>query len=355
MKVGGKHYRTVWMEGSVIRMINQPLLPHEFEIVDLPDHHAVANAITTMVVRGAPAIGATGAYGMAQAAQAASPSAYCAETDAAARELAATRPTAQELFYAIRKVKAAIDAARDFESAKAAAVQAAQAVADASAKACEQIGRYGADLIPDGARVLTHCNAGWLACVDWGTALAPIYVAARAGKNVFVFVDETRPRCQGANLTAYELAGEGVPHAVIADNAAGYFMYSGQIDLAIVGADRIARNGDVANKIGTYEKAVLAHRHNIPFYAAAPTPTIDFDCAAGADIPIEERDENEVLYVAGRDDDGTLRRVRIAPAGSRGRNPAFDVTPAELVTAIITEKGIFKPRDLAANEGLLRA
>ena len=281
MKVGGKSYRTVWMEGSVIRMINQPMIPHRFEIVDLADYHATADAIRTMIVRGAPAIGATGAYGMAQAALAASAATYREEIEAAAQELASTRPTAQDLFYAIKKVRAAIDAAPDFDSAKRAAVDAAQALADSSAAACEQIGRYGAELIRNGARVLTHCNAGWLACVDWGTALSPIYVAARSGKDVFVFADETRPRCQGANLTAYELAGEGVPHAVIADNAAGYFMYSGQIDLAIVGTDRVARNGDVANKIGTYEKAVLAHRHGIPFYVAAPTPTIDFDCPTG--------------------------------------------------------------------------
>jgi S-methyl-5-thioribose-1-phosphate isomerase len=355
MNIGGKHYRTVWMEGPVVRMIDQPLLPHRFEIVSLADCHATAEAIRTMVVRGAPAIGATGGYGMAQAALAASPAAWREEAEAAARELAATRPTAQDLFFAIRKVKAAIDAAPNLEAARAAAVATAQEIADASARACEEIGRAGARLIRDGAKILTHCNAGWLACVDWGTALSPIYMAMREGKRVFVFADETRPRCQGANLTAYELGAEGVPHAVIADNAAGYFMYSGQVDLVIVGADRVARNGDVANKIGTYEKAVLAHRHGIPFYVAAPTQTIDFDCSTGAGIPIEERDEEEVLTVSGRDADGTLRRVRIAPAQSRGRNPAFDVTPAELVTALITEKGVLRPQELAAGEAVLRA
>ncbi|MFP4381203.1 MAG: s-methyl-5-thioribose-1-phosphate isomerase, partial [Candidatus Sumerlaeia bacterium] len=196
--------------------------------------------------------------------------------------------------------------------------------------------------------------AGWLATVDWGTATSPLYKAAGKGKKVFVYADETRPRCQGSRLTAYELCGEKIPHAIIPDNAAGYYMYSGQVDMVIVGTDRTAKNGDVANKIGTYEKAVLAHRSGIPFYVAAPTTTIDFDCPTGKDIPIEQRDQEEVLYMFGVDDSGKESRVRIAPAGSQAYNPAFDVTPAELVTGIITEKGIFKPEELAENEGLLR-
>ncbi|NQU44671.1 S-methyl-5-thioribose-1-phosphate isomerase [bacterium] len=354
MEIAGKHYRTVWLEGSTVQMINQPLLPHQFDIVDLVDVAATANAITTMIVRGAPAIGATGAYGMAQAVLLASPESWKAEVAAAARTLAATRPTAQDLFHGVDFVKRAIEGAQDLHSAQELAVAAARDLADDSAAACERIGEYGAELIEDGFRILTHCNAGWLACVDWGTALSPIYKAARSGKKVFVYVDETRPRCQGARLTAYELGGEQIPHAVIADNAAGYYMARGEIDMVIVGTDRTVRNGDVANKIGTYEKAVLAKRHGIPFYVAAPTTTLDFACATGADIPIEQRHEDEVLCMFGRDEEGKIRKVRIAPDNSPGYNPAFDVTPAELVTAIITERGVFKPEELSENDELLR-
>jgi S-methyl-5-thioribose-1-phosphate isomerase len=354
MLVNGTHYRTVWMEGSTIRMINQPLLPFRFEIIDLPDHHAAARAIQTMIVRGAPAIGATGAYGMAQAYLLANEKDWREQADAAARELAATRPTAQDLFHGIGKVREAADQAASLVEARAIACRVAQDYADKSAAACEKIGEHGETLIRDGFRILTHCNAGWLATVDWGTAIAPIYKAARNGKKVFVYTDETRPRCQGARLTACELVGEKIPHAIIADNAAGYFIYSGKVDMVIVGTDRTARNGDVANKIGTYEKALLAHRQGIPFYVAAPTTTIDFDCPTGKDIPIERRDPDEVLWVEGEDETGKITRVRISPKESEALNPAFDVTPAELVTAIITEKGIFKPGELAQNEKLLR-
>lgn len=355
MKVNGKHYRTVWLEKGVVRMINQPLLPHRFEIVDLADYHACVRAISSMVVRGAPAIGAAGAYGMALAALAASPKKWREEIEAAAKELASTRPTAQDLFHGIERVRKAALAASDPAAARERAVAAAEALADESARACERIGEHGAPFVKNGFRILTHCNAGWLACVDWGTALAPIYRAARDGREVFVYADETRPRCQGSRLTAYELRGENIPHAVIADNAAGYYMAAGKVDLVIVGSDRTARNGDVANKIGTYEKAVLAHRHGIPFYVALPTTTLDFDCASGADIPIEHREGDETLYMSGQGEDGEERKVRIAPEGCEALNPAFDVTPAELVTAIITEKGVFKPQDIAANEAILRA
>jgi S-methyl-5-thioribose-1-phosphate isomerase len=355
MQTQGEHYRTVWMEGGVVRMINQPLLPHQFEIVSLADYHACAEAISRMVVRGAPAIGATGAYGMAQAVLAARVDTWLEQVNNAAKELAATRPTARDLFNAIERMRTVIAGAGSFEEARRLVVEAADDYADSSAAACERIGTYGAELIRDGFRVLTHCNAGWLACVDWGTALSPVYKAARQGKKVFVYADETRPRLQGAQLTAYELCGEKIPHAIIADNAAGYYIASGQIDMVIVGTDRTARNGDVANKIGTYEKAVLAQRHGVPFYVAAPSTSIDFDCESGAEIPIEHRHQDEVLYVTGRDEEGGIRRIRIAPAGSQAFNPAFDVTPSELVTGIITEKGIFKPGDIAANEFQLRA
>jgi methylthioribose-1-phosphate isomerase len=355
MQIQGKHYRTVWMENGVVRMINQPALPHRLEIVDLPDYQTVAHAIQTMIVRGAPAIGASGAYGMALAVQASHPETWREETQSAAQTLAATRPTARDLFHGIDTVLQAVEKAANHAEARRIAQQAAEKMADESANACERIGQYGAELIRDGFRILTHCNAGWLACVDWGTAISPIYKAARSGKKIFVYADETRPRCQGMQLTAYELLGENIPHAIIPDNAAGYYMAAGKVDMVIVGSDRTARNGDVANKIGTYEKAVLAHRHGIPFYAAVPTFTLDFDCPSGANIPIEQRHEDEVLYAYGLDETTqTLSRVRMAAPGCHAFNPAFDVTPAELVTGIITEKGIFKPSELAANEALLR-
>jgi len=345
MIVDGKHYRTVWMADGVVRMINQPLIPHRFEIVDLADHHATAAAISDMVVRGAGAIGATGGYGMAQAALAAPESDPVPFVERAAEELRNTRPTAQDLFYAIDRVLAAVHKAPAGMVARC-ALDEANAIADEGAERGEAIGRHGAELIHDGMRILTHCNAGWLAFVDWGSALAPMYVAKRHGKQVFVYADETRPRCQGARLTAWELAGEGIEHTIIADNAAGHYMKAGEIDMVIVGSDRIAANGDVANKIGTYTKAVLAKENGIPFYVAAPTSTIDLQCPSGEGIPIEERSEDEVLYMVGRTDSGTIERVRIAPAVSHARNPAFDVTPAALVTGIITERGLILPSEI---------
>ncbi len=297
MQVNGKHYRTVWMEGMAVKMIDQPLLPHRFEIAELADHKATAGAIANMTVRGAGAIGAAAGYAMAQAALEAPDESdgFKRYISLAADTIRATRPTARDLFYAIEKVLEAVDGADSPADAKDAAVRTAQALADENARAGEEIGKIGAELIKDGMRILTHCNAGWLAFVDWGSALAPVYAAKRQGKKVFVFVDETRPRCQGARLTAWELAGEGVEHTVIADNAAGHYMRTGEIDLVIVGSDRIAANGDVANKIGTYEKAVVAKENNIPFYVAAPTSTIDTECASGDDITIEERSDDEVL------------------------------------------------------------
>jgi methylthioribose-1-phosphate isomerase len=345
MIVNGQAYRTVWMEGSTVRMINQLVLPYSFEIVDLADHHATALAIRDMWVRGAGAIGAAAGYGMAQVAlEAPDGKDFSAYVGQGAATLRATRPTAQDLFYAVNQVLAAIEGARDVAAARRAAVAAAQALADENAAAGEAIGRHGAPLFEDGCRVLTHCNAGWLAFVDWGSALAPIYAARRQGRHLFVYADETRPRGQGARLTAWELANEGIEHAVIADNAAGFLMQRGEIDLCIVGTDRIAANGDVANKIGTYEKAVVAHELGIPFYVAAPVSTVDPNCPTGGDIPIEERCQDEVLYTYGCLDSGELGRVRVAPVESAVRNPAFDVTPARYVTAIITQNGLFEPR-----------
>ena len=341
MRVDGTPFRTVWMDGSVVKLIDQPLLPHRFAIADQPTWQHTARAITTMVVRGAGAIGATGAYGMAQAALAAPDDGFHDAVAAAANGLRDTRPTAQNLFYGIGRVLSAIESqGDDLTAARQAARAAAQEVADDDAACCEAIGRNGAPLVGQGARVSTHCNAGWLAFVDWGSALSPIYVAHREGRAPFVFVDETRPRSQGARLTAWELAQEGVAHAVIADNATGHFLSRGEIDMVIVGSDRIAMNGDVANKIGTYSSAVCAARAGVPFYVAAPTTTIDPDCPAGDQIPIEERGMDEVQHTWGWSDDGRFLRVRTTPEGSPARNPAFDVTPAELVAGIITEKGV---------------
>lgn len=347
MRVNGVDYRTVTMHDGVVRMVNQPLLPWRFAFIDLPTHRDTAEAIRTMIVRGAGAIGAAAGYGMAQVAlEAPDGPAFMAYVRRGAETLRQTRPTAQDLFYAVGRVLAAIEGAGSVAAARQAAVETAQALADENAAAGRAIGELGATLIHDGARILTHCNAGWLAFVDWGSALAPIYVAARQGKRVFVYADETRPRCQGALLTAWELAGEGIPHAVIVDNAAGRLMQTGEVDLVIVGADRVAANGDVANKIGTYEKALCAADNDVPFYVAAPSSTLDAQCPNGAAIPIEERDADEVLYVGGMSDDGELGRVRISHEGAAARNPAFDITPARLVRRIITEQGIYAPDEL---------
>ncbi len=344
MRVNGVPYRTVWMEGSTVCMVNQPLLPLRFEIISLSSYQETAQAIKTMIVRGAGAIGAAAGYGMAQVALEAPEGAeFVSYVERGTQALRQTRPTAHDLFYAIEKVLEAIRNAPDVAQARRAAVDMARTLADENAAAGEAIGRHGAALIPDGARILTHCNAGWLAFVDWGSALAPIYVAARQGKKVMVYADETRPRCQGAQLTAWELQGEGIPHVVIADNAAGYFMRRHEIDLCIVGADRIAANGDVANKVGTYERAVVAAANGIPFYVAAPVSTIDPACPSGDDIPIEERSQDEVLYAVGHTDEGQLCRVRLAHEAAQARNPAFDITPARYVTAIITQHGLYKP------------
>lgn len=350
MLVNGTHYRTVWREGGTVRMINQILLPFQFAIFDSPDHTATARAIKDMVTRGAGAIGVAGGFGVAQAAGEAPASAqgFREYLDAAASLLKSTRPTAQNLFYAIDRVlSSALGAFPDAARAREAACAEADALAEEDVEAGRRIGEAGATLIRDCARVLTHCNAGWLAFTDWGTALSPIYMAKREGKRIFVWVDETRPRLQGARLTAWELAGEGIDFRIIPDNAAGFFMRNGEVDMVIVGADRVAANGDVANKIGTYEKAVLARENGIPFYVAAPTSTIDFDCPTGASIPIEEREEAEVLTATGPDEKGVIRTVRIASPDASARNPAFDITPASLVTAIITEKGIVTPSGLS--------
>jgi methylthioribose-1-phosphate isomerase len=343
MRVAGTHHRTVRMEGGVVVLIDQPALPHFFRLAHCNTHQETAEAIRSMVVRGAGAIGATGAFGVAQAALEARDDHFESDLRAGAALLRATRPTAQNLFFGVDTVLTAALSGTTPAEARARAVAAAQAVADDDAACCAAIGEHGAPLLRDGMRINTHCNAGWLAFVDWGSALSPIYAAARSGKRLFVYADETRPRGQGAQLTAWELQGEGIPCAVIADNATGWLMKRGEIDLVIVGADRIAANGDVANKIGTYSSAVMAARHGIPFYVAAPTTTIDPNCPDGEQIPIEERSGDEVHWTFGLDPAGNANRVRTTPEGVSARNPAFDVTPAGLIAGIITERGIIRP------------
>jgi methylthioribose-1-phosphate isomerase len=353
MLVDGTHYRTVWLEGRTVRMIDQVALPFRFSIHDSPDHKATAGAIRDMIVRGAGAIGTAGGYGAAQAAleAPADPEGFSRYVQDAAGTLEGTRPTAQNLFYAVDRVTArAVSTLPDVEAARAAAVAEAEAIATEDAEAGRMIGEHGAALIPQKARILTHCNAGWLAFTDWGTALSPVYRAKRDGKRVFVWVDETRPRLQGARLTAWELAGEGIDFRIIPDNAAGLYMRRGEVDLVIVGADRVAANGDTANKVGTYGRAVLAKENGIPFYVAAPVSTFDFGCPDGGRIPIEERGEEEVLEASGpdvSDPGGPIRTIRIAAPGARAANPAFDVTPARCITGFITEKGLVEPSGLA--------
>jgi S-methyl-5-thioribose-1-phosphate isomerase len=307
----------VWWEGGKVVAIDQTKLPNSVKIVRFSDHRQVAKAIKTMVVRGAPTIGATAAYGMALAAE------NGESLEAAAKLLRATRPTAHDLFHAIDWML----------KSKGDPVESAEEYAESIIRECENIGKHGAKLIKNGSKVLTHCNAGALATVDFGTALAPMRVAKRQGKKFFVFVDETRPRLQGANLTSWELTQEGIDHAIIADNAAGHYLKS-EVDLVIVGADRIATNGDAANKIGTYEKAVVAKENGVPFYVAAPMSTFDPRVSSEKDIPIEERSESEVLRIG---------KQSIGPLGARVLNPAFDVTPARFISGFITENGIIRP------------
>ena len=342
MKVAGKNYRTVWMEGNTVYLIEQNLLPFEFKLFKAKNHSDTCMAISTMIVRGAGAIGATAGYAMAQAFLTGGNDAEYVNN--ARKEIENTRPTAQNLFYAVKRVYSA------GQISTQQAVKEAQLIADEDADACKTIGELGNDLIKDGSNIETHCNAGWLAFVDYGSALSPVYAAHQSGKRVFVYADETRPRSQGARLTAWELKNENVPHAIIVDNAGAHLMSQGKVDMMIVGSDRIAANGDVANKIGTLEKAIAAQYYGVPFYVAAPVSTIDFDCASGTDIPIEQRHQDEVLYQTGPNVAGKLEQVLLCSPGSDAINPAFDVTPAELVTAIITDKGVFKPEQLAALE-----
>jgi methylthioribose-1-phosphate isomerase len=337
MKVNGKEYRTVWMKGTSVFMIDQNLLPFDFKVFQSASFRDTCEAIRTMVVRGAGAIGAAAGYAMAQAAREGDPENYDLHLREARKEIEKTRPTARNLFYAVERVYGAARVSR--ENAKIEA----RKIAEEDAKASRLIGMNGKGLIPDGAGIATHCNAGWLAFVDYGTALSPIYMCHKEGKKVFVYVDETRPRGQGARLTAWELRQEGIPHAIIPDNATAWYMMQGKIKMMIVGADRIAANGDTANKIGTLEKALAAKTFRVPFYVAAPSATFDLNCRSGKDIPIEERDPEEVLYQTGMTAEGKLARILVGSPGSPAKNPAFDITPANLITGFITEKGVFGP------------
>jgi len=353
MDVNGTAYRTVdWKDGK-LQLIDQPALPHRFSIWQTDDHKEAAEAISTMVVRGAGAIGSTAAYALALATRQAPDSQFAAYMTTAYATIEDTRPTAQNLFAGLNWVASAIaeaGGANRPDDARDAALAAAQSFADADVAACEAIGHHGAGLFQDGWGVGTHCNAGWLAFTDWGSALAPVFCNHRQGKQLKLFVDETRPRGQGARLTAWELAGEGIEHHVIADNAFGFFAAAGDIQAVITGADRVAANGDVANKIGTFGHAVICRHVGIPFYVAFPSSTLDVACPGGGNIPIEERSADEVCWTWGLDEQGTFRRVRTTPEGSPARNPAFDVTPAELIDGLVTEFGVFP----ASSEGIQR-
>ncbi|HEX3431115.1 MAG TPA: S-methyl-5-thioribose-1-phosphate isomerase [Rhizomicrobium sp.] len=354
MKIAGRAYRTIWTVGDdTVEVIDQTRLPFQFATVPLKMAEDAAEAIRNMVVRGAPLIGATAAYGIALAMR---DDASDENLDRACDLLIATRPTAVNLRWALERMRAALRNRARPERPSLAWKEAA-AIADQDVETCRRIGERGLGILRELAakkhgaplNVLTHCNAGWLACVDWGTALAPIYMAHDAGVPVHVWVDETRPRNQGASLTAFELGSHGVPHTIIADNAGGHYMQGGTVDCCIVGTDRVAANGDVANKIGTYLKALAARDNNVPFYVALPGSTIDWSTGRGEHIPIEERAADELTHIAGRLASGAMARVEIAAPGSSAANPAFDVTPARLVTSLITERGTCA----ASRDGLL--
>ena len=359
-----RYCRTVTFDSrrNAVLLVEQRLLPHEFRVVATRDFRETAAAIHNMIVRGAPAIAATAAYGLAQGARAfrgRNLNTLSKHLETIYRTLRAARPTAVDPVNAMNRVRSIMRAGETVEQQQTLALAAAEEFANQSVAECRAIGEHGAKLIRKGMNLLTHCNAGWLACVDIGTATAPMYAAQAEGKKFHVYCDETRPRSQGATLTAWELAQQGISHEVIADSAAGHLMQRGEIDLVIVGSDRtLGRTGEVANKIGTYTKAVLAKRHGIPFYVAIPLSTLDWNLKCGFDIPIEERDGSEVLGAWGAATSPKSKArssksfqrvyVRVANPTSGARNPGFDVTPAGMITGVITPVGILKPRGLWA-------
>lgn len=356
MKIDGTPYRSIWVDetdGWSVRIIDQTKLPWSVDLVRLTTLEEMAHAIKAMLVRGAPLIGASAAYGVALAMRANASDAALAQ---ALEVLGATRPTAINLRWALKRMGALLQKTEPSARAAAAYAEAAR-ICDDDVAVNEAIGRNGLALIQEKAKakkrvnVLTHCNAGWIATVDWGTALAPIYMAHDAGIDVHVWVEETRPRNQGASLTAWELGKHGVNHTVIADNAGGHYMQHGDVDLVIVGTDRVTRQGDVCNKIGTYLKALAARDNGVPFWVALPASTIDWTIRDGiSDIPIEERAASEVTTMTGRAMDGSIATVRIVPTSSPAANPAFDVTQARLVTGVITERGLCDATEPALTE-----
>ena len=343
MRIDGKKYRTIWFVGDFVRIIDQTKLPHKFVIKNLKTVKDAINAIKTMEVRGAPLIGATAAYGLVLSIIEKNDLSFLKKSS---EELIASRPTAINLKWAVDRMIKKLSGVNEKDILKI-ALDEAKAITDEDEKFCKNIGLNGLKIIEDIANkkkdtvnILTHCNAGWLATIDWGTATSPIYHAHQKGIKVHVWVDETRPRNQGANLTSYELNEEGIPNTVIADNAGGILMQRGQVDMCIVGTDRTLSNGDVCNKIGTYLKALSAKDNNVPFYVALPSSTIDWSIKSHKQIPIEERNSEELSHIEGLDEKNEVTKVRIYPQKSKSLNLAFDVTPAKLVTGLITEKGI---------------
>ncbi len=343
MKIEGKSYKTIWFENNLVKIIDQTKLPHQFVIKDLKNVNEAINAIKTMEVRGAPLIGATAAYGLVLSIIEKNDLSFLKKSS---EELIASRPTAINLKWAVDRMVKKLSGVNDKDILKI-ALDEAKAITEEDEKFCKNIGLNGLKIIEDIANkkkdtvnILTHCNAGWLATIDWGTATSPIYHAHQKGIKVHVWVDETRPRNQGANLTSYELNEEGISNTVITDNTGGILMQRGQVDMCIVGTDRTLSNGDVCNKIGTYLKALSAKDNNVPFYVALPSSTIDWSIKDHKQIPIEERNSEELSHVEGIDENNEIKKVRIYPQKSKSLNLAFDITPAKLVTGLITEKGV---------------
>jgi methylthioribose-1-phosphate isomerase len=351
MRIQGKEYRTIWYENSVVKIIDQTKLPHQFKIKDLNSVKDAINAIKVMEVRGAPLIGGTAAYGIVLAIQESTEKEFINKS---AEELIQSRPTAINLKWAVDRMMSKLSGINSDQILNI-ALKEAKEICDEDEKFCENIGINGLRIIEeiynkkkDTVNILTHCNAGWLATINWGTATSPIYHAHKKGIPVHVWVDETRPRNQGANLTSYEFNEEEIPNTIIADNTGGILMQRGDVDMCIVGTDRTLSNGDVCNKIGTYLKALAAHDNNVPFYVALPSSTIDWKTKEAKDIPIEERNSEELSHVEGMDENNEIKKVLIYPKKSKTMNLAFDVTPAKYVTGLITEKGISE----ASSEGL---
>ena len=343
MKIEGKEYRTIWFENNAVKIIDQTKLPHQFIIKDLRTVKDAVNAIKIMEVRGAPLIGGTAAYGIALAVQENNDPEFIKKS---AEELIQSRPTAINLKWAVDRMIKKLSGINSDQILDI-ALKEAKEICDEDEKFCESIGINGLKIIEeiynkkkDTVNILTHCNAGWLATINWGTATSPIYHAHQKGIPVHVWVDETRPRNQGANLTSYELNEENIPNTIIADNTGGILMQRGDVDICIGGTDRTLSNGDVCNKIGTYLKALAAHDNNVPFYVALPSSTIDWEIKEGKDIPIEERNSEELSHIEGMDENNEIKKILIYPKKSKAMNLAFDVTPAKYVTGLITEKGI---------------